>query len=296
MISKEKCQRIVDLAVSHGRKRKADGVEVTITGSNIATSRFAINGMTQNQCPDAVRVSVRVIKDGRQARQSTDNYSEKGIRQVVDDALVSASMLERDASLIALPSAKLVREMSKKIGAKPLSRFQRRTALMTAAQRADIIRSVIDLAQAKKLESAGVYASGMSFTALGNSHRVFQYYVESSAEFSVTMDLDGASGWAKAQGIASADFSPLQLAEQANLSRAALSQSARVETRAVHCDPATDGGAGSVVFLERRLQCDEPPGQALQLDGQSGEEGVWRQYHHCRRCLSRPAGRRAVRR
>ena len=63
MINKAKCEEIINFAIKHAGRR-VDGLEVSVDGSNIATSRFAVNGMTQNQSPDCVSVSVRAIKSG----------------------------------------------------------------------------------------------------------------------------------------------------------------------------------------------------------------------------------------
>ena len=50
-----------------------------VSASDVATSRFANNEMTQNQAPNVVSVSVRVIVDRRQARLSTDRVSPSAI-------------------------------------------------------------------------------------------------------------------------------------------------------------------------------------------------------------------------
>ena len=60
MINEAKAKKIIDGAIRYAR-RKVDGIEVTLSGSNIATSRFAQNGMTQNQAPTTEGISVRVL-------------------------------------------------------------------------------------------------------------------------------------------------------------------------------------------------------------------------------------------
>jgi predicted Zn-dependent protease len=89
-----------------------------------------------------------------------------------------------------------------------LSRFGRydpRTAAMTAADRAQEIKQVIALAEAKAASAAGIYASGEGVQCIGNSRGLFRYYRETSCEFSVTIVKDGATGWAKAQRSRAAD-------------------------------------------------------------------------------------------
>jgi predicted Zn-dependent protease len=213
MISKQKCKQIIELAVKHAR-RKADGIEVSIDGSDVATSRFACNSMTQNQCPDSVTVSVRAIIDGKQARQSTDDYSASGIRKVVDNAIASAKMLEPDENLMPLPDGKLIKQPGSSAANSAPSRYDARTARLTAADRADFVREIISVAKQHNLVSSGVYASGTEFSAIGNSKGLFQYHRQTTAECSITMEGATSSGWAKEHTVKVGDFSTRQLAEK----------------------------------------------------------------------------------
>jgi len=214
MIRKDKCKSIVALAVNHAAGR-ADEIEVTITGNDIATSRFACNGMTQNQCPERISVSVLVRKDGRQARQETEDYSAEGIRQVVDGALAAAALMEPEENLLPMPGAALVDELARRAGAKALRRYHSKTALMSASDRADCVRAMIDVGKKHGLTASGVYATGSWFVAIGNSLGVFQYHHESSAECSVTMEGPTSSGWDKAHATDARDFDPVQVAQNA---------------------------------------------------------------------------------
>src|SRR5690348_13939522 len=103
MISEEQAAELVDAAVKHGVKKKADGIEAIVSASNVATSRSANNGMTQNQFPEHISISVRVQKDGKQARLSSDRISPAGIRELVENAITSASFLEEDEEMLPLP-------------------------------------------------------------------------------------------------------------------------------------------------------------------------------------------------
>ncbi|HMP53532.1 MAG TPA: hypothetical protein PKD05_18430, partial [Candidatus Melainabacteria bacterium] len=71
-MNEKSAKKLIDtvLDVSAGR---FDGVEVALTGSDVATSRFAESQMTQNQAPELHRLSVRVLKDGRQIRLDTSD-------------------------------------------------------------------------------------------------------------------------------------------------------------------------------------------------------------------------------
>jgi predicted Zn-dependent protease len=106
VISQTESKRLIDLAIAHAAKR-ADGVEVRVTSSDFATSRFANNNMTQNQAPEHVTVSVRVIAGQRQLRLSTDNISDSGIEHLVDNAITAVKLLPEDPTVLPLPDLTL---------------------------------------------------------------------------------------------------------------------------------------------------------------------------------------------
>lgn len=188
MLTKIQCQEIIEMACANGAAR-ADGIETHITGSNIATSRFALNSMTQNQAPDSVTVSVRVQMRGKQARLETSDISVAGIKQVVDDAIRVAALLQKDDDMLPLPDPPAAYV--------DVPRFNDLTVGMTALDRASRIKNVIAKAKAADLSAAGIYASGFWFEAIGNSNGLFAYHQESTAEFSVTMEKGDASGWCR---------------------------------------------------------------------------------------------------
>ncbi|HEY9869944.1 MAG TPA: TldD/PmbA family protein [Candidatus Obscuribacterales bacterium] len=191
MITEKQAKKIIDLALSHARG-KADGAEVHVMASDVATSRFANNGMTQNQAPSAVTVSVRVLVDGRQARLSGNQTSAQAVRQLVDNAISAARLLERDPNLLPL------HKPTGDDGARNVARFDRKTAVMSPDQRAERIASIIDVARSHDLSAAGTFSSGANVLALGNSEGLFAFHRESEAECSITMTARDSSGWAKA--------------------------------------------------------------------------------------------------
>lgn len=210
MISKKKAKEIIDAAIRYAKRHSAkiDGIEVTLHGSNIATSRFANNGMTQNQAPTTETVAVRVLLKGRQSRLNGDDLSEKAVRALIDNAITAAKLLEKDEELQPLIKPKGVK-------AQKVDRFDRKTAKLSAMDRAREVRKVIDVANAKKLIASGVYASGQSYSAIGNSAGHFAYHEETSAECSITMTAPDSSGWVKAQSVKAADIDVQELAEKA---------------------------------------------------------------------------------
>lgn len=195
MLNESQCRKIIDAAIKHAlsfaSKKKPIEVEVSITGSNLATSRFANNEMTQNQAPDSNVVAVRLLRDGRQARLETLDLSESGIERLVESALEAVKLLEADEDVLALVSAKGMSKKSKEAS----SRYDLATAELTALERANAVAKIIKQAEDQDVSAAGIYCSGASYIAIGNSNGLFQYHQESTAACSITATADGATSW-----------------------------------------------------------------------------------------------------
>jgi predicted Zn-dependent protease len=204
---KEHCQDIIDAAISHA-SGKSDGIEVSVSGSNVATSRFANNEMTQNQSPNVESVSVRVIVNGRQARLASDQTSVKAIRELVDNTIFAANLLDKDPELPELFAG------GEKHDRAP-SRFDLNTSGIDPKGRAGHIKEMIEVAKEHSLVGAGTYSSGEWYIAVGNSKGLFRFHRETSAEASITMRTGDSAGWAKAQSAKAKDVDPLKLASRA---------------------------------------------------------------------------------
>lgn len=190
MITESACRRIIDEIVAYAKKRKVDGVEVFVSGSDVATSRFANNAMTQNQAPDSYTVSVRLLLNGRQVRM--ENEPGGDLKQLVENAIEAAKLVEKDEGLVELyrPTAK------NKV--KPVERFHKATAAFTPSERADKAREIVEVAKSQGLKAAGIVASGTTFEAIGNSRGLYEYHRQTEAECSITMCHGASTGWAKA--------------------------------------------------------------------------------------------------
>ncbi len=207
MITESQCRRIIDEVVTYAKSRKVDGVEVYVAGSNVATSRFANNAMTQNQAPDSYAVSVRLLLNGRQVRM--ENEPGGDLKQLVENAIEAAKLVERDEGLVELyrPTAK------NKVVA--VDRYHKATASLSPDERAQKVRQIIGVAKEKGLVAAGVVATGTTFECIGNSRGLYEYHRQTSAECSITMCHGASTGWSKAQAPAVTQIDFQELAERA---------------------------------------------------------------------------------
>ncbi len=192
MITENTCQSIIETALNHG-KGKADGIEIRVGGDSVATSRFANNGMTQNQAPRSVAISVRAIVNGRQARLSADTLSHDQVRQLVDNTIAAAKLLEADPKLLPLVSPQELPPLQE------VNRFNNETAEFTPDDRASAVSSIISVGKEANLSAAGTFTSGYGLSALANSQGLYRFHKESSAGCSITMSAKNSTGWAKAE-------------------------------------------------------------------------------------------------
>jgi predicted Zn-dependent protease len=148
MINNKKAEKLIEQTLDYA-KDKTQGAEVIISSSDVATSRFANNSMTQNQSPERTEISLRVIKNGRQARLSTDDLSSSNIEKLVDDALAILKFLEKDETLLQLPGHKKGKDDHHKV-----DRFDKLTAELSAEQRAKAVGQIIKVAKSSGLQAA----------------------------------------------------------------------------------------------------------------------------------------------
>lgn len=207
MIGQKRAESIIEQIISYA-KGKAQGAEVSITASDIACSRFANNSMTQNQAPDAAQISLRLLKGGKQVRMSSDDLSLASAKKLVDDALIALKYLDKDPELLSLPRPA-------KGSQSKLNSYDRKTHELSAADRAAMVKRIIEIARKSNLSAAGIVETGANFCAIGNSEGLTAMHKESHAACSITMNKDGSTGWAKSDQVKALDLESESMAERA---------------------------------------------------------------------------------
>ena len=97
-----------------------------------------------------------------------------------------------------------------------MNRFIRETAQITPDGRAAAVKRACDLAVKENQVAAGIFSTGQSHTAMGNSRGLFAVYRETHAEFSITMQEKPAASWAKANSPDVRAFDTQKLAARAS--------------------------------------------------------------------------------
>jgi PmbA protein len=182
-------QQIIRNVLRLAKAAGAEGTEVHVDEVADALTRFANNAIHQNVSEQGLTVSIRTVVEGRTARITTNRVDEDALRSAVQASLSLAASQPKDASLLPMPSAQKYRRVN---------RFIRETAAITPEHRALAVRRACDLAVKENQVAAGIFSTGQSQTALGNSRGLFAAYRETHSEFSVTMQEKPAASWAKA--------------------------------------------------------------------------------------------------
>jgi len=190
-----------------GQAAGADQTEVQLDETLDALTRFANNAVHQNVAEQGLSVSIRTVVDGRTARVTTNRSDEDSLRQAVQSSLELAHSQPNDPRLLPMPGPQRYRQVR---------RFAPGTAALGPEARARAVKRACDLAVRRGQVAAGIFSSGQSQLALGNSRGLFTAYRQTHAEFSVTMQDDPAASWAKANAPDADRFDPQELAVRAS--------------------------------------------------------------------------------
>jgi predicted Zn-dependent protease len=191
------------------RLAKASGAEETevhVDETADSLTRFANNAIHQNVAEHGVSVSIRTVVDQRTARVTTNRRDEDSLRAAISSSLSLAHSQPKDPGLLAMPGRQRYRAVN---------RFLRQTAAITPEDRARAVRRACDLAIKNGQVAAGIFATGQSRLAIGNSRGLYATYKQTRAEFSITMQEGSAASWAKANSPDVRAFDPLKLAARA---------------------------------------------------------------------------------
>jgi len=207
LLPQRELRNIVDVVLRLAKSTDAQETEVHVDEAANALTRFANNGIHQNVFEHSVTVSVRTAVAGRTARASTNRLDEDSLRDAIASSLSLAHSQPKDPRLLPMPGKQRYRTVN---------RFVEATAKLTPEDRARAVRCACDLAVKKGQVAAGIFASGMTQSAVGNSRGLFASYRQTHSQFSITMQEDPAASWAKADSADVRKVDPQKLAGRAS--------------------------------------------------------------------------------
>jgi predicted Zn-dependent protease len=194
---------IIDTVLRLAKARGIPETEVHVEEVIDALTRFANNAIHQHVAEHGVAVSIRTVLNGRTARVTTNRLDEDAFRSALDDCLSLAASQPKDPLLSPMPGKQKYRNVQ---------RFVPATTSVTAEERVRAVKRACEVAERSGQVAAGIFSTGQSQTLLGNSRGLFASYLQTQAEFSVTMQHGSATSWAKANSPDARQFDPLALA------------------------------------------------------------------------------------
>src|SRR5712664_4010755 len=160
LLHERELRRIVDTVLRLAKSTGADDTEVHVDEVADALTRFANNAIHQNVAEHGLTVSIRTVVDGRTARATTNRVDEDSLRAAIQASLSLAQSQPKNPRLLPVPGKQKYRRVN---------RFSKNTASLTAEDRARAVRSACELALGKGQVAAGIFSSGLSQSAIGNS-------------------------------------------------------------------------------------------------------------------------------
>ncbi len=209
-------ERAADIFDRIRRFTSADEVEAIFTGSRFALTRFANNVIHQNVEDENSIVSIRTNFGGRTARATANQFDDESLRRAVAASENLARVQAPDPDLLPMPSEEEANFgdafADKSVRA---TRFFEQTAAITAADRAQVVKRIVSLADKHKLTTAGIYSNSESQEGIFNSRGLAEWHDQTLAEISITMLAEDSSGWQKLNSPDVSNLNPQRLAETA---------------------------------------------------------------------------------
>jgi PmbA protein len=205
--SQSDLKKRIDKVLRLGNIAGADETEVQIDETIDALTRFANNAIHQNVAEHGITVSIRTVVDGRTARATTNRLDEDSLFAAVKSSLQLAHSQPKIPGLLPMPGKQHYRAVN---------RFTNETAAVTPEARARAVKKACDLAIRNGQVAAGIFSTGQSQSALGNTQALFAAHRQTEAEFSITMQDEPAASWAKANSGNVRNFDPQKLAARAS--------------------------------------------------------------------------------
>jgi predicted Zn-dependent protease len=198
------------------RFSSADEVEAIFNASRFALTRFANNIIHQNVEEENSIVSIRTNFGGRTARSTANQFDDESLRRAVAASENLARVQAPDPDLLPMPTPEEA-NLGDRLADKSVRaiRFFERTAAISPADRAEVVRSIVSVAGKHKLTTAGIYSNSEAREGIFNSRGLAKWHPQTLAEVSITMLTGDSSGWQKLNSPDVSNLDPLRLAETA---------------------------------------------------------------------------------
>ena len=185
MLKKEEAQAITDRILAFS---DADETEVMLHSGQNALTRFANNGIHQNNAVRSQSSSIRVVLGKKTGRVSVNQWDDATLQRALRKAKEVALAQPDDPNLLPLVGPNTFREVPA---------FFEDTHALSPDDRAEVVEQVIAMGLPKQMIAAGAYSNSGGISAIANSKGLFAYQPRTDAEFTVTFTTQdsASSGW-----------------------------------------------------------------------------------------------------
>lgn len=248
-MNSDESKALLDKVLSYSR---AENTECALGGYHQEATRFANNGITQNLARTDTTLSVRAAFGNKVGSASTNDLSDKGMREVAERAEAIARQAEPDTEYLPPLSQQRYAEVRAYFPA---------TAACAPDQRAKAVKDAVGICAAERMTAAGSFTTEEGWTAVANSAGLFAHHLGSEARFIITAMTADSSGWAESVSTDVAKLRP----EQAARTACAKAEAAR-NPREIEANPYT-------VVLEPVAAADFLSVLFYTLDAKAAHEG-----------------------
>jgi PmbA protein len=182
----------------------ADETEALYTGSNAALTRYTNNEIHENVLESNCSLNVRAVIGKRVGVASTNRLDSRSIADTVARAVAIAKLAPADEQFPGLPQNG--GDVVDLPGA-----YDRATAQADPDERAQAVRSIVDVMRRHQLRAAGYVATRSDAIAVANSKGVRRFFSATDASVNIKAIGEDSSGYAEgfARGMGALDFARL---------------------------------------------------------------------------------------
>jgi predicted Zn-dependent protease len=186
MLTKEQAQKLAEKAISFTSFPEAT---VSLSSTESAFIRFALNGVTTSGFVANQSLSISVTKDKKSGNTAVDDFDDKAIREAVQRA--------EQIAMISPANPEDVPPLPKQKYAE-VENFVESTARARNPVMAPHVKAVIDAAKSKGLVAAGYFERQAGHFATANKEGNFGFgrYTDASLSSTVRNAAGTSSGWA----------------------------------------------------------------------------------------------------
>ncbi|MCK4233913.1 hypothetical protein KAX75_05760, partial [candidate division WOR-3 bacterium] len=177
---------IIDLLMKH---KECDNVIIHYKRVNSNLSRFGENRITQNMSKKIEEMTIKAIKKERVGSAVTTNVNKNSLLKTLKIAESIASTMPSDPEFMPPLQPCKCKNVNREVEA---------TARITPLMKAKQISKIVERAKRKNALAAGYFYNTKTTISILNTRGFFCSHTLTNAEFSITVSVDGSSGFAVA--------------------------------------------------------------------------------------------------